>query len=779
MGNSIQDVRYAIRTLLRSPGFTTVAVVTLALGIGANTAIFSLVDSVILKPLPFRDAARLVIGWDTYLPQYPKIGVSPTELTAWQQQSDIFEDTAWFRSISSDMSLVSAGAEAMEVHAGFVSPRLFGMLGVSPSLGRGFSEKESPNSAVLSQKLWRTRFNGDPQIAGKTIRLNDQAITIVGVMPADFKFPEFADLWLPPGPLLGDELTNPVRHAMGFLGRLRAGVSEQQAAARLQAVSQRLAAEHPSTSAGWGMRVYNLQDDLTEKIRQALLALLGAVALVLLIACANVANLLLARASGRSREIAVRSALGAGAWRIARQLLTESVVLSVAGGALGLLIARAGLLAFSPIETPINQVVLLFLLGISVATGLAFGLAPVVQAWRSDPNSVIKSASAVSSGSGIRATLVVAELALALMLVTSAGILMKSFIRLIHVDPGFNPQGVLTARISFSRDPKVLFHRIEERARQLPGVDFFASATALPLTTGHGNKSRFNIPGHPLIHPDALPAAESRFISSEYFRAMRIPLRSGRDFTDRDLDGQTVIINETMARRFWPGRDPVGVRFVTGPWGPNPTWSTIIGVVGDVKQLGLDADPSYDMYFPSLVPQFVLVHTSGDAQSLAGDFRRAIHTADPDVPIAEVETMDQVFSQSAASRQWIMTLLGAFAALAMGLALVGIYGVMSWTVTRRTREIGIRVALGATTRQVLRGVLFYGIKLSTLGLAIGIAGALAARRFLATLVFGVNTADPWIYSGVALLMLAVALAACYIPARRASRVDPLTALRWE
>jgi predicted permease len=260
---------------------------------------------------------------------------------------------------------------------------------------------------------------------------------------------------------------------------------------------------------------------------------------------------------------------------------------------------------------------------------------------------------------------------------------------------------------------------------------------------------------------------------------MRIPLRSGRDFTDRDLDGPVVLINETMARHFWPGRDPVGVKFVTGPWGSNPTWSTIIGVVGDVKQLGLDADPSYDMYFPSLGPQFVLVHTSGDAQSLAADFRRAIHSADPDVPIAEVQTMDQVFSQSAASRQWIMTLLGAFAALAMGLALVGIYGVMSWTVTRRTREIGIRVALGATTRQVLGGILAYGIKLSALGLTIGIAGALAARRFLATLVFGVSTADPWIYSGVALLMLAVALAACYIPARRASRVDPLTALRWE
>lgn len=781
MDSLLQDLRYAVRTLRRSRGFAAVAIGTLALGIGATTAIFSVADAVILKPLPFRDPSRLVIGWDTYLPQYPKIGVSPVELEQWSSQNDLFEQAAWFRSIPYDMSLISAGDEAMEVHAGFVATELFSMLGVTPRLGRAFGDRESPDSVILSDKLWQSRFAADPRIVGRAIRLNERSFTVIGVMRRNFAFPDFADLWLPPGPMLGDELSNPVRHPAAFLGRLRVGVSEQQAAARLEAISRRLAREHPSTSTGWGMRVYNLQDDLTAGMRPALVALLGAVALVLLIACANVASLLLARASGRAKEIAVRSALGAGAWRIARQLLTESIVLALAGGAVGLGIARAGLAMFSPVETPLDRAVLLFLLAISGVTGIAFGLAPVIQALRTNPNAAIKSGATVSPRSVMRSALVVAEVSLALMLAASAGLLMKSFVRLMHVDPGFDPRGVLTARISFARDHAALFRRIEQRARQLPGVDFFASSTALPLTTGHGNKIRFNVPGSPLINPDALPSAESRWVSPEYFRAMRIPLRSGREFTERDLDASanSVIINEAMARRFWPGRDPVGLKFITGPWGPNPTWSVIAGVVGDVKQLGLDADPSFDIYFPALEPQFVILHTSSDPMLLAGGLRRAIHDADPEVPVAAVQSMDQVFRASAESRRWTMTLLGAFAGLALGLALVGIYGVTSWMVARRTREIGIRVALGASTGQVTASVLKYGMQLSAAGLAIGLSGALAMRRLLTSLVFGVSTADPWIYAGSAMLMVAVALAACYIPARRASRIDALDALRSE
>lgn len=782
MGNLLQDVRYAIRTLLRTPGFTVVAVLTLALGIGANTAIFSLVHALILKPPPFRDPSRLVIAWDTYLPQYPKLGASPAELELWERQSDVFEDTSWFRHIPYDLSLAAPGSEAIEVHAALVSPGLFSLLGVAPSRGRVFGEQESPDSVLLSHKLWTARFNSDPDIVGRTIRLNDGIYRIAGVMRSDFQFPDFADLWLPAGPLMGDELTNPVRHSVAFLGRLRKGATGEQASSRLETLSRRLAAEHPKTSTGFGMRVYNLQQDLTAHVRPALLMLLGAVALVLLIACGNVANLLLARASRRTKEIAVRSALGAGSWRIARQLLTESVVLSIAGGIFGLAIGRAGLQVFSAVETALNWTVLLFLLGISIVTGILFGLAPVAQAVRSDTNAVIKAGSVSSAGSSMRGALGVAEFALALMLVASAGILFKSFMHLMQVDPGFRTQGLLSARMPFSRvskTPDVLFHRIEQRVRELPGVDSFASTTAPPLAAGRGNKSRFNVPGSPLINPDALPSAEVRSVSPRYFETMHIPIRSGREFTDRDLTAPVVIINETMARRFWPGRDPIGEKFITAVWGPSPGYSTIIGVAGDVKQLGLDADPTFDIYFPGLFPQYVILHTNGDPKLLAGDLRRAIQSADPDVPVPELITLDQLVADSAASRRWTMTLLGSFAGLALILALVGIYGVISWTVAQRTREIGIRVALGASASQVLRSVVGYGMKLSAAGLILGFAGAFAARRLLSTLVYGVSTADPWIYAGVALLMLAVALAASLVPARRASRVDPLTALRWE
>jgi putative ABC transport system permease protein len=772
MGTLLQDVRYAIRTLIRAPGFSAIAILTLALGIGANAAIFTLVDALILKPLPFRDPSRLVIAWDTYLPQYPKIGVSPAELEQWQKQTDIFEQTAWFRSIPYDMNLTLPGSEPMEVHAAFTSPGLFSMLGVGPQLG---STADLPDNVLLSEKLWKMRFSGDPRAIGQTIRMSGKPFRVVGVMPATFKLPDFADVWLPPGPLMGDELTNPVRHPAAFIGRLRAGVSEQQAAGRLDAISRRLAAEHPKTSTGWGIRVHNLQDDLTASVRPALLVLLGAVALVLLIGCANVANLLLARAAGRAREIAIRSAIGAGTWRIARQLLTESLVLAALGGAMGLAIARAGLLAFSPVETRLDISAVLFLLAVSIGTGILFGLAPVAQALRSDLNPAIK-----SSGGGLRSALVIAEFALALMLVACAGILMKSFAVLVHVDPGFDPRGVVTARVAFARDPGLLFRRIEEQVRTLPGVESVAGTTALPLSTGHGNRNRFNVPGSPLINPDALPSSEARWVTPEYFRAMRIPVVSGRAFTDRDTDTSIVIVNETMARRFWPGRDPVGLKFVTGPWGPNPTWSTIVGVVGDVKQLGLDAEPTFDMYFPTFqVAGYVVVRTAGSPMALIPHLRGSIHIADPDAPVTDLATMEEVYAESTSSRRWTMTLLGAFAGLALLLALVGIYGVMSWTVAQRTKEIGIRVALGASGAQVLGSVFAYGMRLAGAGLAIGFVGALAARRLLASLVFGVSTADPWIYGSVMLLMMAVAAAACFVPARRASRVDPLVALRWE
>ncbi|HEY2017465.1 MAG TPA: ABC transporter permease [Bryobacteraceae bacterium] len=782
MGSFFQDLRYALRTLGRAPGFTSIAVLTLALGIGANTAIFSLVHAVILKPLPFRDPQRLIAVWDTYLPQYPQLGVSPPELAAWQQQTDLFEETAWYRYVPQNFSLTAPGAEALEVHAAFVSPALFPMLGVTPASGRGFAAREDAHAALLSRALWLRRFGGDPAIAGKSIRLNDQEFTVAGVMPAGFRFPEWADLWLPPGPLQGDEMSNPVRHALGFLGRLRSGTTLTQADARLRTIAARLAAEHPKTSTGFGMKVAALQDDLTASQRPALMLLLGAVTLVLLIACGNIANLLLSRASGRAKEVAVRTALGAGSWRMVRQLLTESLVLASLGGALGFALAAWSLATFAPEPVPLDSTVLLFLLAVSTATGLVSGLAPALQTLGSDMNSVIKSAAPAGGGSSaVRGTLVVLEFALALMLVVGAGILVKSFLRLMQVDPGFNPRGVLTLRLSIppSRQAALLFHAIEQRVRTLPGVESISTANTLPLIANRAIVQRFNVPGSPLINPDALPAAQQRSVSPDYFRALGIPLRAGRDFTERDLKDQVVIVNETMARRFWPGENPVGRQFVTGPWGPNPTSSTIIGVVGDVKDFGLDSEQTMDLYFPSLLPQYLVVRTGGDAATLAAAVRREVQAVDAELPISDVSTMEEIVTKSASSRRWTMALLAVFAGLALILALVGVYGVMSWSVAQRTREIGVRMALGAGRGQVMGMMLRYGLKLSVAGLTIGMAGAMALRRVLAGLVFGVSPADPVIYCGVAVSMLAVALLACYLPARRASRVDPLIALRWE
>ncbi len=767
------DFRYTLRGLQRTPGFTAIAVATLALGIGANTAIFSLVYAVILKPLPYRDPNRLIAVWDTYLPQFPKIGISPLELEVWQKQTGLFERTAWYRSLAKNLNLRVAGSEALEVHATFISPDLLPLLGVSPATGHAFSPHEPPNSVLVSHRL-SNRFPG-----AATVRLNEQDYIVAGVMPPDFAFPDWADIWLPQGPLLGDELTNPVRHALGFVARLKPGVSAAQATAGIESIAKRLAADHPRTSTGFGVRLIGLQDDLTTSLRPALLMLMGAAALILLIACSNVANLLLSRATGRSREIAIRTALGAGAWRIVRQLLTEGLVLSGFGAALGFLLARCSLAAFASKPVPLDLTVLLFLLTVSTASSMLFGLAPALQALRVDPNNVIKSGSVTGGGATtLRGILVVLEFALALVLAAGAGILAKSFLRLMNVDPGFRPQGLLTLRLAVppSRKPDVLFRRIRESLHPLPGALSVATVNTLPLIANRANTTRFNVPGSPLINPDALPGAQIRTVSPDYFQTMGIPLRAGRAFTERDLaptfDG--VIINEGFARRFWPGRDPVGLKFITGPWGPNPTYSTIVGVVGDVKQFGLDSEPSLDLYFPSLSLNYLVLRTTGE---LTTAVRQALQNIDPDIAISDVQTMDQILSVSASQRRATMQLLATFAALALILAMVGIYGVMSGSIVQRTREIGIRMALGADRKQVLKLVIQQGMKLSAIGLAIGLATALGIRQVLANLVFEETTADPQIYGGVAILMLIASALACYLPARKALRLDPLKSLR--
>jgi putative ABC transport system permease protein len=766
----VSDIRYALRALTRTPGFTGIAVLTLALGIGANTAIFSLVHAVILKPLPYRNAGRLVTISDTYLPQFDRLGISSAELHEWQQQSDLFPESAWYRNVPLNLTLSTAGADAMQVQATFVAPSMLRMLGVAPAQGRGFSENEGPSVMLVSYRLWQTRFGGDPAVAtrGVTVTLNDQPFRVIGVMPEGFAFPDFADVWLPPGPLQGDELTNPVRHALGFVARLAPVATVQQAKARLDTIGRRLAAANAKTSTGWGMQVAGLQDELTRTVRPTLWMLLGAVGLVLLIACANVANLLLSRAGGRAREIAIRIALGASLPRLVRQLITESMVLSAMGGMAGLALAQVGLRAFPSIQAPMDRAVLGFVAAVSVGAGLVFGLAPALHGMKT------------GKPGGLPHVLVAAEFALAIMLVAGAGILVKSFARLMRVDPGFDPHGVLTLHLAVppSRNPTQLFQRLESRMRALPGVESVASVNTLPLIATRSNTSRFHVPGSPLIDPNALPGAQVRVASPDYFRAMRIPLRAGRAFTARDLNDPVVIVNETFARRYWPGRDPVGARFITGVWGPTPQWSTIIGVVGDVKDFGLDSEPALCEYFPGTISNYLVVRAGNDG-ALPAAVSREVRNVDSGVPITEVRSMDQVLAASAGARRWTMALLAAFAGLALLLALVGIYGVLSWTVAQRTREIGIRMALGADGRQVLGMVTGYGLRLSAAGLAVGLGGAWALRRVLAAFVFDVSPSDPAIYAAVAGLMLAVAGAACYLPARRASRVDPAIALRWE
>jgi putative ABC transport system permease protein len=776
-----QDCHYALRTIRKNFAFSALIVLVLALGIGANTAVFSIVHDVILKPLPFRNPSKLLVVWDTYLPQFSKVGISPVELQSWQAQHDLFEETAWYRYVPLDGNLTRSGAEPIAVHADLISSNLFSLLGTPALFGRGFTSAEPPQSALLSNRLWRSRFGGDPTVIGKTVRFNDNQLTIVGVMPPQAQFPEWADLWLPKGPLLSDQLTNPVRHALGFVARIRHNVDEKQASARLFSIAQRLAREHPKTSTGWGMRVNGLQNDLTGDVRPPLLLLLGAASLLLLIATANIASLLLARASARSKEMAIRTAIGARPLRIVRQLLTESLVLALLGGACGWLFAKAGLWIALPAHARLEPAVILFLFLTSLLTGLFFGLAPAIQALRTNPQSVIKSASVTSSGLTARSLLVVFEFALTLTLVIGSGILTRSFVRLMQVSPGFNSKGVLTLRLLVppSRQPEPLFHRIQEKLLALPGVQFVAVTNALPLVADGATTSRFNVPGSSLINLDALPAAQIRTTSPDYFRAMHIAVQSGRVFSEHDLNDPVVVINQTMAKRFWPGRDPVGTKFITGPWGPNPTWSTIIGVVTDVKQFGLASEPTVDIYYPGLGAQYLVIKTTAEPLTLASPVERTLHAIDPELAISDVRSMDQITAESARTRRWTMALLAAFAGFAFLLALVGIYGVMVWTVSQRTRELGIRMALGAQRSQVLALVLRYGIKLSLAGLAFGLLASFALRRTLSGLVYGVSTADPLVYLSVPVFMLIVTLAACYFPARKASGVDPLISLRYD
>jgi putative ABC transport system permease protein len=784
--------------LRRSPLFTLTVILTLALGIGANTAIFTLVNSVLLHPLPFRDPSRLVAIWDSYQPNFPKLGVSPVEYEEFTRQTDIFEEVARYRyvAIGKETNL-TGGSEPRRVQPTCASSSLFPLLGINPLMGRAFQPADdSPNApaaAMLGYKLWRDYFNANPNLIGAPIQLNGQAFTVIGVLPPDFRLPGWADLWLPQGQA-NDEITNPVRHSFGVIARLKPNVTLRQASARLDSIAQRLEREHPKTSKGFGLKAVGLQQDLAGNLRPALLVLFGAVTLVLLIACVNVANLLLSRAATRKREMAIRIALGAGRWRIVRQSLAESIKLSLAGGVAGLILAYIGLglllrLAppdlIDPTTIHLDATTLAFLLAVSLLTAIFFGVAPALEAARQDPGTGLKESgrSVTPAASALRNTLVVTEFALALVLLMGAGLLIHSFARLLQVNPGFQPSHVLTLRLQLSPSAypdaqklETFYERLEARLRSLPGITSVAAVDAPPLAGDRGHVTRFAVPGSPLTRPDIFPVANFHLITPDYFRTLGIPLR-GRTYTSRDLNQSNVIVNETMARTFWPGEDAIGKRFVTGPWGPNPTYSTIVGIAADVKQTGLEDQRSNDFYFFSYGPNYLLIQTATDPLSLQSAVRREIQALDPTAPVSDFRSMEQLIDNSTGQRRFSTVLLSIFAGVALALAVIGIYGIMSWSVAQRTQEIGIRMAVGADARGIFQLILGRGLKLAFAGLAIGLAATFALTRVLTTMLFEISPHDPWILAGASILMLAVTLAACYLPARRATRVDPIATLR--
>jgi len=811
-----QDMRYGARMLLKSPGFTVVAVLTLALGIGANTAIFSVVNFVLLRPLEYANPDQLVMVWE----RNTKKG--------WNESPTSFADFVDFRDNAKSVELVAftdtnfnlTGGDQPERVAGLrVSANLFSLLGVNPARGRWFAPGEDKPGAghvlILSYGLWQRSFGGNSNLVNRTVQLNGQSYTVVGVMPPTFKFPPAfsatttseelisnADLWVP---LTTDDvpLIRNIRN-LKMIGRLKAGVAPQQAQAEINSIASRLAREYPDVNAGLESVVIPLHEQIVGDVREALLILLGAVVLVLLIACANIANLLLSKATARHKEIAIRTALGANRGRLLRQLLTESTLLGLLGGVFGFLVAYAGsktLVSFGSLSIPqltdfsFDMKVPLFALVVSLLTSLIFGLAPAIDASNPNLNEALKEGGRSSSGGATRArlrnALVITEVALAVVLVTASGLMLRSFVRLQGTSSGLNPHNLITLELEL---PDVRYHAAQQqtlfqqqllqRVGSLPGVQNAATVDNLPFS-GNAFNTSFTIEGRPTGPTTETPRAYYRVISPDYFPAIGIELHKGNQFTDRDTAEQpgVAIVNETAAQRYWPGVDPLGKRIKRGrPESKNP-WLTVIGIVSGSRQLSLKEGSQPEIYVPYLQNPgltFTLVaRTASDPRSLTGALRKEVLSADREIPAVNLKLMEELISNSVAKERFYVLLLGVFAALALILAAVGVYGVMSYSVTLRTRDIGIRMALGARPVDIFKHIVGQALLLGLIGLGVGIVLAIASTRVMSSLLYGINATDPLTLAITSLVLLAVALLASYLPARRATRVDPLVTLRYE
>ncbi|HKQ07298.1 MAG TPA: ABC transporter permease [Blastocatellia bacterium] len=807
-----QDLRFGARMLAKKPGLTFVAVLTLALGIGANTAIFSVVNAVLLRPLPYVQPDRLVYAFRVQ-PPIVRGPISRPDYLEWQSQNQSFQNIAAYTYATFNLTGVD---QAERLRGALVSEDFFTLFGTKAAQGRFLLPSDNQAGGtrvtVISYGLWQRRFGGDPQVVGNTVSLNGDTYTVVGVAPPEFNFPARIDAWMPAK--LNESQQGRGSNYLLVIGRLKDGITVEQAQAQFNQVAAALAEQYPANDANLTVQVSPLLEEQVRFIRPILWIMLGAVGFVLLIACANVANLLLARAMARQKEIAIRTAMGASRWQIVRQLLTESMLLAIVGGGLGVLLAVWAidlLVAFAPANIPrvrevgVDGAVLGFTLVVALVTGILFGLAPAVQVSKSDLNETLKEGGRSAAASGprqalLRRGLVVFEIASSLVLLICAGLLIVSIQRLTKVDPGFDPRPLLTADVSFPRlatspndkpadaqtkqlQASVNFlTQVQQRISRLPGVEAIGAINDLPITGRSSVNGGFSIAGQPPWDPGKAPVAEFRTVTPDYFRAIGVRLIKGRTFNESDkLDSPAVVlINETMAKQYFADDEPIGKQITALTGQP----SQVVGVVSDARQWGLELPAAAEIYFPYAQVAIsseasLVVRATGDPATLSDAVRTAVREVNADAPVLRLKTMSEVLELATAQQRFTMALMAVFAGIALVMAVIGLYGVMSYSVTQRTHEIGIRMALGASRRDVMRLVVGQGLALALFGVGTGLVAAFAVTRLLATLLFGVSATDPLTFAVIALILLGVALGACFVPARRATRVDPMVALRYE